>query len=77
MRDLQEVLMDKNTPEPDLSMKYLFIDEFQDSDLSQIKVATILVRLLGARLFVVGDVKQSIYRFRGANDQAFLFWKRI
>lgn len=71
MRDLQEVLMDKNTPEPDLSMKYLFIDEFQDSDLSQIKVATILVRLLGARLFVVGDVKQSIYRFRGANDQAF------
>ena len=71
MRDLQEVLMSKNTPEPDISMKYLFIDEFQDSDLSQIKVASILVKLLGARLFVVGDVKQSIYRFRGANDQAF------
>lgn len=71
MRDLQEVLMSPNTPEPDLSMKYLFIDEFQDSDLSQIKVAAMLVKLLGARLFVVGDVKQSIYRFRGANDQAF------
>lgn len=71
MRDLQEVLMSPNTPQPDLSMKYLFIDEFQDSDLSQIKVAAMLVKLLGARLFVVGDVKQSIYSFRGANDQAF------
>ena len=33
MRDLQEVLMSENTPQPDISMKYLFIDEFQDSDL--------------------------------------------
>lgn len=71
MRDLQEVLMGNNLPRPDLSMKYLFIDEFQDSDLSQIRVATMLVKLLGAKLFVVGDVKQSIYRFRGATDQAF------
>ena len=71
MRDLQEVLMSDILPQPDLSMKYLFIDEFQDSDLSQIKVAVLLVKLLGAKLFVVGDVKQSIYRFRGATDQAF------
>ena len=76
MRDLQEVLMSQNTPEPDLSMKYLFIDEFQDSDLSQIKVAAMLVKLLGARLFVVGDVKQSIYSFRGANDQAFVILEK-
>lgn len=76
MRDLQEVLMSPNTPEPDLSMKYLFIDEFQDSDLSQIKVAAMLVKLLGARLFVVGDVKQSIYSFRGANDQAFVILEK-
>lgn len=71
MRDLQEVLMSDTLPEPDMSMKYLFIDEFQDSDLSQIKVAAILVKLLSAKLFVVGDVKQSIYRFRGATDGAF------
>lgn len=71
MRDLQEVLMSDTLPQPDMSMKYLFIDEFQDSDLSQIKVATLLVKLMGAKLFVVGDVKQSIYRFRGATDQAF------
>lgn len=72
MRDLQEILMQDDTlPHPDISMKYLFIDEFQDSDLSQIKVAALLVKILEARLFVVGDVKQSIYRFRGVTDQAF------
>lgn len=76
MRDLQEVLMSDTLPQPDMSMKYLFIDEFQDSDLSQIKVATLLVKLMGAKLFVVGDVKQSIYRFRGATDQAFDILKR-
>lgn len=76
MRDLQEVLMDPELPTPDLSMKYLFIDEFQDSDLSQIKIACLLVKLLGPMLFVVGDVKQSIYRFRGATDQAFLVLQR-
>ncbi len=71
MRDLQEVFKSDYIPRPDITMKYLFIDEFQDSDLSQIMVACFLVKLLGATLFVVGDVKQSIYRFRGANDQSF------
>ena len=71
MRDLQEVLMSEELPETDLSMKYLFIDEFQDSDLSQIKFACLLSKILGSILFVVGDVKQSIYRFRGATDKAF------
>lgn len=76
MRDLQEVLMNGELPETDLSMKYLFIDEFQDSDLSQIKVACLLSKILGPVLFVVGDVKQSIYRFRGATDKAFqIFYK--
>lgn len=71
MRDLQEILMSGNLPETDLSMKYLFIDEFQDSDLSQIKVACLLSAMFSSALFVVGDVKQSIYRFRGANNNAF------
>lgn len=73
MRDLQEVLMSGDLPETDLSMKCLFIDEFQDSDLSQIKVACLLSKIFGSVLFVVGDVKQSIYRFRGATDKAFKF----
>lgn len=76
MRDLQEVLMSDGLPMPDLNMKYLFIDEFQDSDLAQIKVAVLFAKLMNAKLFVVGDVKQSIYRFRGATDQAFEIFYR-
>lgn len=76
MRDLQEVLQSEVLPKPDITMKYLFIDEFQDSDLSQIMVACLMIKLLNPALFVVGDVKQSIYRFRGATDQAFFVLKR-
>ncbi len=76
MRDLQEVLQGDVLPNPDISMKYLFIDEFQDSDLSQIMVACLMIKLLDPALFVVGDVKQSIYRFRGATDQSFFILKR-
>lgn len=76
MRDLQEVLLSGNTPAPDISMKYLFIDEFQDSDLSQIMVANLLSKKMNSKLFVVGDVKQSIYRFRGATDLAFDILKK-
>ena len=76
MRDLQEVLQSDVLPKPDVSMKYLFIDEFQDSDLSQIMVACLMIKLLQTSLFVVGDVKQSIYRFRGATDQSFTVLKK-
>ena len=31
----------------------------------------ILSRLLDYRMFLVGDVKQCIYRFRGARENAF------
>lgn len=77
MRDLQKVLQDKILPDPDINMKYLFIDEFQDSDLSQIMVACLMIKLLHSTLFAVGDVKQSIYRFRGATETAFFELKRI
>lgn len=76
MRDLQEVLQSDVLPDPGIIMKYLFIDEFQDSDLSQIMVACLMIQLLKPALFVVGDVKQSIYRFRGATDQAFFSLKQ-
>lgn len=52
-------------------ISYLFIDEFQDTDDSQIKLAARLVKALKLKLFVVGDIKQSIYRFRGADYTAF------
>lgn len=52
--------------------RYMFCDEFQDSDNVQIQTIAILNRIYAGNLFVVGDIKQSIYRFRGATDSAFL-----
>jgi superfamily I DNA/RNA helicase len=51
--------------------RFLFVDEFQDTDDVQIDLVHTLTTLMGAQLFVVGDIKQSIYRFRGANYTAF------
>ncbi|HHW88908.1 MAG TPA: UvrD-helicase domain-containing protein [Chloroflexi bacterium] len=48
----------------------LLVDEFQDTNSRQRD----LVRLLNGergRLFIVGDAKQSIYRFRGAEVEVF------
>jgi superfamily I DNA/RNA helicase len=50
---------------------YLFIYEFQDTDDTQIKTLSLLQRLIGFKFFVVGDIKQCIYRFRGATISAF------
>ena len=56
-----------------LKLKYMFVDEFQDTDDVQIQVFQKLQKAINAecRLFVVGDLKQSIYRFRGATLSAF------
>lgn len=56
-----------------LDYKYIFIDEFQDTDDTQIDSFLRIQQLIGrnCKLFVVGDLKQSIYRFRGATISAF------
>jgi ATP-dependent exoDNAse (exonuclease V) beta subunit len=51
--------------------RYVFIDEFQDTDTEQMELMVKIRKVLGANLFVVGDVKQGIYRFRGAEGSAF------
>lgn len=49
--------------------KYIFIDEFQDSNMLQ---ETIVGRICRENnLFMVGDVKQSIYKFRLAEPEIF------
>lgn len=55
----------------ELPYKYLFIDEFQDTDRMQTKFFAYLANQHPVNLFVVGDVKQSVYRFRGADYTAF------
>lgn len=53
-------------------IKHLLIDEFQDTDSAQIEVAQLLAREPGGpALFIVGDAKQSIYNFRGAEVEVF------
>ena len=50
--------------------KYVFVDEYQD--INEVQEA-ILQAVSGAdNLFMVGDVKQSIYRFRGSEPQIFV-----
>ncbi|QEG35181.1 UvrD-helicase domain-containing protein [Bythopirellula goksoeyrii] len=50
------------------STKLLLVDEFQDTDPVQVELVKALCGdgWAGEGLFVVGDAKQSIYRFRGA-----------
>ncbi|MDD4122225.1 MAG: UvrD-helicase domain-containing protein [Eubacteriales bacterium] len=48
--------------------KYVFIDEFQDTNKDQFNFVQILIDN-GVKVFLVGDDKQSIYAFRGADIQ--------
>ena len=62
----------KSQPNPPVRRpRYIFIDEFQDTDGEQMDLLLALKEKLESRLFVVGDTKQGIYRFRGAEGSAF------
>lgn len=62
---IRDIKQDRN------ATQFLFVDEFQDTDDSQIDSLLKLAEYLDYRLFVVGDIKQCIYRFRGAEEEAF------
>ena len=53
------------------TLQFMFVDEFQDTDDSQIESLLTIAAALNYRLFLVGDIKQCIYRFRGAKEKAF------
>jgi ATP-dependent helicase/nuclease subunit A len=61
----------------------LLIDEFQDTDPLQVEIATAFAtdpetgRLEPGRLFLVGDPKQSIYRFRRADMAVYSATRRL
>ncbi|MBE6553409.1 MAG: hypothetical protein E7666_03605 [Ruminococcaceae bacterium] len=60
----------------DLSAQYseVYIDEYQDVDLLQDRIFA----LIGEnRRFMVGDIKQSIYGFRGSDPSIFSNYRRI
>jgi DNA helicase II / ATP-dependent DNA helicase PcrA len=64
-KDICEVLQQK--------YKHIFIDEFQDTSAYQTQIIKALNPGTenGPNLFVVGDVKQSIYKFRGADLESY------
>jgi len=54
-------------------IELLLVDECQDTDALQVELIQALVdgKLAEGKLFFVGDFKQSIYRFRGAEPKVF------
>ena len=61
------------------NFKYIMVDEFQDTNERQREIIYLLCgddkdSLNGNKLFVVGDPKQSIYRFRNAINAEQLFF---
>lgn len=71
-----KILIDENGNSTEIAKKYqekfeeIAIDEYQDSNLVQEKLLTSISR--GNNIFMVGDVKQSIYKFRQAMPELFL-----
>jgi ATP-dependent exoDNAse (exonuclease V) beta subunit len=45
----------------------IFVDEFQDTDPIQAEILLLLAHDQPGKLFIVGDPKQAIYRFRGTD----------
>ena len=67
----------KNIPS-DIALEYrekfyeIFIDEYQDSNQVQEVILSTIAKQKEPNRFMVGDVKQSIYRFRQAKPEIFL-----
>ena len=69
-----KILVDENGKPTEIAKKYNFdeieIDEYQDSNSVQEYILNSVSN--GHNIFMVGDVKQSIYKFRQANPKLFM-----
>lgn len=71
-----KILLDENNNPTEVAKKYkekfeeIAIDEYQDSNLVQEAILTSISK--GNNIFMLGDVKQSIYKFRQARPELFL-----
>ncbi len=81
--DLQDrlikVLRNSSTLRDNLNeqFKYIMVDEFQDNNPVQEDIIELLGRNEEINIFLVGDPKQSIYRFRGADVRVFNRQKEV
>ena len=70
-----QILRENKTIATRQAAKYdlVLVDEYQDTDPVQMEIVTRLcgTEMKRGKLFAVGDIKQSIYRFRRANPSLF------
>lgn len=52
-----------------LNLRHVLVDETQDNDPLQWEIINQLCAYTGASLFAVGDIRQSIFSFRGADPE--------
>lgn len=72
--ELALIILDKSRAAREyLQAKYemIFIDEYQDSDKDMHKLFMYFYEHLAVKLFIVGDEKQAIYHWRGAEEDIF------
>ncbi len=72
LREHPEVVAPPQESAGALPIEFVLVDEFQDTDSLQGEILRLLSgsEFLSGRLFVVGDVKQSIYRFRAPSRRS-------
>ena len=87
----RDLVRDNKSVRNELQQRFthLFVDEFQDTDPLQAEILVLLaaddpeetdwrkVKLVAGKLFIVGDPKQSIYRFRRADVALYEAVKRL
>ena len=75
-----QLLTDENGNPSDIALAYreqfdeIYIDEYQDVDAMQDRIFTLISK--PNNRFMVGDIKQSIYSFRGADTDVFAGYKK-
>ena len=74
-----QLLTDADGAPSDIALSYrekfdeIYIDEYQDVDAVQDRIFSLISN--GRNRFMVGDIKQSIYSFRGADPSVFARYK--
>ncbi|HEY9785725.1 MAG TPA: UvrD-helicase domain-containing protein [Candidatus Obscuribacterales bacterium] len=58
------------------SLRAILVDEFQDTNKFQSRLIALLAGEQ-TRIFLIGDDKQSIYKFQGADVSTFNEWKKL
>lgn len=71
-REISNALQLVKSHEYDKSYDYILIDEYQDINYIRCELIMELQKSCGAKIFVVGDDWQSIYRFNGSDVNLFI-----